>query len=91
MRLWPFGRGLETRDDSYTDALIAAITSRASGATLALPTTTAALEACSGLVGRSFAACEVSARPVVSDALKPDSMALIGRSLIRRGRTCDAD
>ena len=31
MKLWPFGNKLETRDDSYTDTLIAALVSRAQG------------------------------------------------------------
>ena len=83
---WPFARDLETRSDSsYTDALIAAIVSQQTGETLAIPHATAALEACVGVVGRSFAAAEVQARPVLGDALTPDVLELIGRSLIRRG------
>ena len=31
MKFWPFGNKLETRDDSYTDTLIAALVSRAQG------------------------------------------------------------
>ena len=37
MKLWPFGNKLETRDDSYSDVLIAALVSRAQGRSLAVP------------------------------------------------------
>ena len=60
MNLWPFGRKLETRDDSLTDALVASLVSRAQGKTLAIPSATGALEACAGAVGRGFMAAEIS-------------------------------
>ena len=82
---WPFGPKLETRDDSYTDTLIAALVSRASGKTLAIPSATAALEACAGTVGRGFSASEVSGPDSLTSALTPGVLALIGRSLIRLG------
>ena len=72
-------------DSSYTDALISAIVSQQSGNVLAIPSATGALEACAGLVGRSFAAAEVQARPVLGEALTPDLLEMVGRSLIRRG------
>ena len=76
----------ETRQDtSYTDTLIAALVSSARGETLALPTATAALESCAGLIGRMFAAAEVKARPAIVGALTPECLMLIGRSLMRRG------
>ena len=60
MKIWPFGNKLETRQDSsYTDTLVAALVARVRGQTLALPTATAALESCAGVVGRGFMACEV--------------------------------
>ena len=31
MKLWPFGNKLETRDETYSDVLIAALVSRAQG------------------------------------------------------------
>ena len=95
--MWPFNKqgleiaeattdNLEARSDSsYTDALIAVILSRAQGDSLAIPHATAALEACVGLVGRSFAAAEVQARPILAEALPPDCLEMVGRSLIRRG------
>ena len=46
---------------------------------------TAALEACSGVVARAFAACEISDPPEVTAPLTPNLMAMIGRALIRRG------
>ncbi len=42
MKYWPFGNNLETRDDSYSDTLIAALVSRAQGKSLSIPTATAA-------------------------------------------------
>ena len=86
MKLWPFGPKLETRDESYTDTLIAALVNRASGRTLAVPSATAALESCAGVVGRGFMACEVSGRPALTDALTPDVLEMIGRSLMRVGQ-----
>ena len=87
MKLWPFGNRLETRQDSsYTDTLVAALVARVKGETLALPTATAALESCAGVVGRGFMACEVGGRPAFTNALTPAVMEMIGRSLIRIGQ-----
>ena len=87
MRFWPFGSNLETRDDSYTDVLIASLVSRAQGKSLAVPSATAALEACSGTVGRGFAAAEVtgpdSHHPRALDTGR--CMEMIGRSLDQDG------
>ena len=85
MKLWPFGNRLETRADSYTDAVIAGLLSRAQGKTLAIPSATAALEACAGLTGRAFAASEVTGPEAIISALTPSTMELIGRALIRHG------
>ena len=61
MKLWPFGDKLETRtESSFTDVLVAALVSRAQGKSLAVPSATAALEACAGTVGRGFSASEVT-------------------------------
>ena len=67
---------------SYTDSVIQAILGRAQGGT-ALPTATAAVEAAAGLVGRSFASATVSG--MRSEALSAPYLAMVGRSLIRRG------
>ena len=50
MKFWPFGNKLETRQDtSYTDTLVGLLVARAQGKSLAVPSATAALEACAGL------------------------------------------
>ena len=78
--------GYEKRaDSSYTDALVSILTSGAAGTSSAYPSASGALESCAGLVGRSFAACEVMGPPHVQDALTPDCLSMIGRALIRRG------
>lgn len=86
--MWPFSnrQTLETRAEaSYTDALIAAIVSRQQGDSLAIPHATAALEAAAGVVGRAFAAADVTGRPIVTDALDAGCLQMVGRSLMRRG------
>ena len=85
MKFWPFDDKLETRDDSYSDTLIAALVARAQGKTLSIPTATAALEACAGTVGRGFAASEVSGPDSIISALTPSILEMVGRSLIRTG------
>lgn len=75
----------EIRESSFTDELVRLIVSRAGGATLAVPAATAALEAVSGLVGRSFAAATVDAPDDLMTALSPACMAMLGRTLIRSG------
>ena len=85
MKFWPFGK-LETRaETSYTDTLIAALVNRAQGKTLAIPSATASLEMCAGLLGRAMLAVEISGREIVTDALQPDMMEMVGRALVRRG------
>ena len=81
---WPWAK-LERRDSSYTDTLVATITANSDGEKTAFPTATAALEACAGLVGRAFSACEVSGSARVTDALSPGLLNMVGRALIRRG------
>ena len=85
---WPFSNDndLQTRDDSYTDTLIAALVGRASGRSLAVPTATAALEACAGTIGRGFASAELTGPDSITSALPPSTMEMIGRELIRAGQ-----
>ena len=85
MKFWPFSNKLETRNDSYSDVLIAALVSRAQGKSLAVPSATAALEACAGTVGRGFAASEVTGPDSLTRALTPGVLEMIGRALIRAG------
>ena len=85
MRLWPFQRRETRQDASYTDALVQILVERAAGASVVLPGATAALEACSGLVGRAFASARVEGAERASQALSPALLGMIGRALIRRG------
>ena len=88
MRLWPFGNKLETRADSYTDAIISSILANAQGKSLSTPSATSALEACAGVTGRGFAAAEVSGgQGTLTRALTPGVLSLIGRELIRSGES----
>ena len=73
----------EHRQDSYTDALVAAIQARSAGVDTAFPTATAALEACTGFIGRAFASAEVKGDD--RGALDALTLSTIGRSMIRRG------
>ena len=81
--MWPFKR--EKRDSSYTDALVSLIVEQSSGATLARPATTGALEASASIVARCFAAADVNAPDQYREALGPSTLSLIGRALIRQG------
>ena len=82
--MWPFNKR-ETRDSSYTDALIAQIVSQASGGTLARPSGTGALEASASIIARCFAAADVSGPDEFTAALGPSMLSMIGRGLIRQG------
>ena len=82
--MWPWPKR-ETRDSSYTDTLIAQIVSQASGATLAKPAATGALESAAGIVSRCFAASDISGPDAFKAALGPATMSMIGRALIRQG------
>ena len=81
MKFWPF----EKRESSYTDAVVAAYLSNATGKSVATPAATSALEACAGTTGRGFAAAEVSGGHSITQALTPAVLSLIGRELIRTG------
>ena len=85
MKFWPFGNKLETRDESFTDTLVGLLLSRSQGKSLAVPSATAALEACAGLTGRGFASAEVSGPETLTRALTPGVLEMVGRSLIRAG------
>ena len=79
---------LETRAaTSYSDAFIAALIQQAKGtvATPSTPLATGALETCVSLVGRCFAGSTLDGPEMITSALTPAVMMLIGRSMIRRG------
>ena len=86
---WPGQRALEGRiaeleTRNYTDQLVAGMASGVSGEA-AVSASTAALEAATGLVGRSFAVASVDGPANFVAALTPPALAMIGRSLIRCG------
>ncbi len=76
---------LEARAQSYSDALTTLIVNAQSNTATAVPHATAALEACAGFIGRSFAVAEVEAPDTIKGALTPGCMSLIGRTLMRTG------
>ena len=87
---WPWSapRGVESRaSSSFTDYQVGIAEAAAAG-TGARAASTAALEASAGVVARGLAAATVERAPAaVADALTPAVLALIGRSLIRRGES----
>lgn len=82
--IWPFNRR-EVRESSLTDALVSQIIASSGGAVSARPIATGALEACAGLVGRAFSAASVEGPPMLTAALTPAFLNLVGRELVRRG------
>lgn len=73
----------ETRDDSYTELVISAVVSGASGEIVRQAT--AAAELCAGWWGRAFALAEVTPKNVATAALTPAIMGHIGRRLLLAG------
>ena len=90
MKLWPFNRATEKRQESsYTDTLVTLLVNQAGGKIQGNPNATAAVEAGAGMVARSFASATVQGGPpMIASALTPDCLALIGRALIREGEIC---
>lgn len=82
---WQSKPEIETRSSAYDDEIITQILARANGISARLPTATAALEACAGVVSRAFAVAEVEGPSWARDALSPACLSMIGRALIRRG------
>lgn len=77
--------GYEKRETtSYTDAVVAAILGGARNQS-AQATATAALETCAGVTGRGFASARVTG--LRASALDPQTLAILGRALIRRGES----
>ena len=88
MGLWKRLRGVEDRQSggSYTDALIGLIQGRASGSTASVGAT-AALEAASSFVARSFASADVSTgNSILATALGPLTLSTIGQGDDQIGR-----
>ena len=84
--MWPFGKRAETRDSSYTDALVSLLVSRATGDSAQISATWAA-EVSAILYARAFAAARVSPKNTLTAAITPSVMGQIGRDLVRRGES----
>ena len=81
--MWPFSR-TERRQAGYTDGVVQALLSRASG-THADPAATAAVEAAAGALSRAFASADVTPLTPATRGITPDVLAQIGRALIVPG------
>ena len=86
MNLWPWGR-TERRESSYTDLIVAAAVARAGGALSAAATATGALQACSGMVARSFAAASVEGPDHLVKGVSPFVLSMVGRAMMRCGES----
>ena len=84
---WPWQRR-ETRDDggTYTALINQLIQAQAAGATTDA-SSTAALEAASGLLSRALASAEVVGPDWAREAVSPRCLAQIGRDLVRVGES----
>ena len=82
--MWPFTRRTEHRQASYTDGVVEALLSRASG-THADVAATAAVEAAAGALSRAFASAEIAPNTPATRGITPDVLAQIGRALIVHG------
>ena len=78
----------EKRDSggSYSDAVLRLIEQQAAG-TAASTTSTAAVEAASGLLARSFASARVDAPEWAVSAVSGEFLSQVGRDLVRRGQS----
>ena len=82
---WPWQRR-ETRESGgdFSDAVVRLIEAQAAGSA-ADASSTAAVEAASGALSRTFASAEVVGDDWAQDAVSPTVLAQIGRDLIRNG------
>ncbi len=77
----------ERRESSLTDEVVRAILARADGG-VTLPNSTAVQEIAAGIWSRAFAAVKVEPETSqAAQALTPDVMAMIGRSLLTSGNS----
>ena len=81
--MWPFNPKVEKRESiPFTDAVVAALTAQAGGQSVGDASAIAAMESAVALYSRAFSAARLN--PPLA-ALKPSTMALIARNLLRRG------
>ena len=83
MKFWPFTKR-ETRAESYTDAVVTALLTRASGDVNSGHT--GVREAIAGLWGRAFASAQAEGGQGAVDALDPQTLYQLGRDLCEQGR-----
>ena len=83
MKFWPFSKR-ETRAESYTDAVISALLTRASGDVVG--GSTAVRESIAGLWARAFASAQPEGPEALSSALDAATLYQMGRDLCETGR-----
>ena len=72
---------------SYSDAYTQLLLENADNKVKANIQATAALEACSGTVGRGFMSGTITGRPALVDALTPTALEQIGRAFVQTGES----
>lgn len=77
----------EQRELDYTDAVVSALISAATGNVNALPEATGALEIAAGFYGRAFASATITPEVPAVRAFTPTVMEAIGRDMVRRGES----
>ena len=83
--MWPFQNKPKPERRNYSDILLNAHLQAAEGGKGASRSATSAAEAAAGLIGRAFASVKVKPDDIVTKALTPDVLNMIGRALVRRG------
>ena len=86
MRLWPFGRGVETRDADYSQEAVSAMLRAAQGG-YADARQTAAVAMVSGLVGRMLSLSRVEPMGTRTASLTPETLYRIGRDWTAEGES----
>ena len=84
--MWPFQSNKPKGEArNYSDILLNAHLLAAQGGVGASRSATSAAEAAAGLIGRAFASAKVKPANVITQALTPEILNMIGRALVRRG------
>ena len=89
MRLWPFGKRTEKRQDgtSYTDVVTRALVVAATGTEQGDAAGTAALETAASLYARCFSMTTISPTGSVTAALTPKVLSNVAREMVTRGES----
>ena len=82
---WPWQP--EKRNSVYSDAIITALLSRASGTTKGNPSALSGLEIAAGLWSRALSTARVEPDDLVTRSITPSFLAAVGRSIIRHGES----